>query len=196
METPAQAGRRQAMECFPERYSISKLKLEKLVRKKISARVKLPRSQASMRIKFTIDLAPLQGISTMCSEAGLALTEQKRSGSCNLRVWQTNGPAATSRFAQLDKAHPMGWGGAKLTAPGKDAAKKVSRVMTLLAPPLRVEHRMSKEVETATIKGYLVTYNEEGRLGLPPRHEEIWGDAAAATQKQLTKYAKRMLGDM
>ena len=145
------------MGAFPERYSISKLKLEKVIRKKISARVKLPRAAASMKVKFTIDLAPLQGISSLCSEAGLVLSEQKRVGRCNLRVWQASGPAATCRFAQLDKAHPLGWGGAKLTAPRKEAAKKVSRVMTLLAPPLRVEHRMSMEVETATISAYLVT---------------------------------------
>ena len=113
-----------------------------------------------------------------------------------VRKWKASGPAATARFAQLNKAHPLGWGGAKLTAAPKGAKKRLSRVMTLLAPPLTVEHSINKDEETARIKAQLVTFNEEGRLGLPPDHEEIWGAAAAATEAALTKYGKRMLGDM
>lgn len=41
-----------------------------------------------------------------------------------------------------------------------------------------------------------MTYNEEGHLGLPPRHEEIWGDAHLATKRTLTQYAKKTLAEM
>ena len=222
------------------------------MRSKISACVKLPRAQASMRIKFKLGLAPLGGIQRMCLDAGLTLQGKptvRGAGKMrrNVRLWKTDGPAATCRFAQLQKAHPLGWEGGKLTAPAKDATKKVrpmppepantrppppstfrhhacilaylhtcilaylhtcilaylhtdigthartqvSRVMTLLAPPLSVEHSINEDVETATIKAQLVTYNEQGRLGLPPKHEEIWAGAAAATERALTKYAKK-----
>ena len=190
-------GERLAREAFPTSYRIDKRKLEGTVRKLISNRVRLPRAQASMRISFKLDLAPLAGVKAMCEEAGLQLIEgPRRCGSSTKRVWRADGPAATSRFAQLNKAHPMGWGGGKLAGPAKADRRQRARVMTLLAPPLTVEQKTSKDEETATIKAYLVTYNQEGRLGLPPRHEEIWGDAAASTSKALTKYAKRMLGEM
>ena len=72
-ETPAKAFRRLAD--VPDRYWVSKRKVEALVRKKVSARVRLPRAKASMRIKFNLDLAPLAGIQAMCEEAGLELTQ-------------------------------------------------------------------------------------------------------------------------
>ena len=87
-------------------------------------------------------------------------------------------------------------GGAKLTAPAKGANEKVCRVVTLLAPPLTVTSDVTADAETATVKGYLVTYNEEGRLTLPPKPETIWGEAHAATAKTLKTYAKRSLADM
>jgi hypothetical protein len=69
--------------------------------------------------------------------------------------------------------------------------------MTLLAPPLKVEHKVSKDEDTMVISAYLVTYNEKGMIGLPPGHEKIWGAATTATENQLKKCAaKRMLGDM
>jgi len=194
-ETPAKAIRRLAD--VPDRYWVSKRKVEALVRKKVSARVRLPRAKASMRIKFNLDLAPLAGIQAMCEEAGLELTQwPRRCGSTMKRVWKAAGPAATARFAQLNKAHPLGWGGAKLTAAPKASKRKVSRAMALLAPPLQVEHRVSQDQESATISAYLVTYNEEGTLGMPSEHEKIWGDATEATERALKKYAKRMLGEM
>ena len=197
-ETPAQMGQRLADEAFPTHYKITKRKIEKMVRKKIAARVRLPRASASMRIKFKLDLAPQLGIKAMCEEAGLVMKEgPMRCGSTMKRVWKADGPAATARFAQLNKEHPLGWGGAKLGAAPKGAKRKVSRVMTLLAPPLEVDHRTSSDEETATISAYLVTYNNEsGQLGLPPNHTKIWGEATEATKRLLTKYAKKMLGKM
>jgi hypothetical protein len=196
-ETPAQMGQRLADEAFPTHYKITKRKIEKMVRKKIAARVRLPRASASMRIKFKLDLAPQLGIKAMCEEAGLVMKEgPMRCGSTMKRVWKADGPAATARFAQLNKEHPLGWGGAKLGAAPKGAKRKVSRVMTLLAPPLEVDHRTSSDEETATISAYLVTYNESGQLGLPPNHTKIWGEATEATTRLLTKYAKKMLGEM
>ena len=196
-ETPAEVGRRLADASFPLAHRVNHRKLEAIIRKKISRRVRLPRARASMRIKFQVDLAPLGGVTKMCEDAGLTLEEgPRRKGRRILRTWKTAGPKATALFRQLNKAHPLGWGGGKLVAPGKDSVKKVVRVMTLLAPPLTVEHFINQDEETATITAYLVTYNEEGRLGLPPNHKEIWGPWAAATEMQLKKYAKKMLGDM
>ena len=139
---PDGQGQRLADEAFPTHYKITKRKIEKMVRKKIAARVRLPRASASMRIKFKLDLAPQLGIKAMCEEAGLVMKEgPMRCGSTMKRVWKADGPAATARFAQLNKEHPLGWGGAKLGAAPKGAKRKVSRVMTLLAPPLEVDHR-------------------------------------------------------
>ena len=194
---PPAMGERLEREAVPTSYRISKRTVESTVRKLISNRVRLPRAQASMRISFKLDLAPLAGVKTMCEEAGLQLVEApRRCGSLTKRKWRADGPAATSRFAQLNKAHPLGWGGGKLAGPAKADRRQRARVVTLLAPPLTVEHKAGRDEETATIKAHLVTFNQEGSLGLPPRHEEIWGDAAAATKKALTKYAKRMLGEM
>ena len=75
-ETPAQMGQRLADEAFPTHYKITKRKIEKMVRKKIAARVRLPRASASMRIKFKLDLAPQLGIKAMCEEAGLLLNRK------------------------------------------------------------------------------------------------------------------------
>lgn len=195
--TPKERGERQAEACFPPAFRIKKRKMVVLLRKKIAAHVKLPRAEASMRIKFKLDVVPLDFIQQICEEAGLTLKAGiTRRGGKNVRVWTTAGPAATARFAQLDEAHPLGWGGAKLTAPGKNATKKVCRVMTLLAPPLQVTHELSSDVECATITANLVTYNEQGRLGLPPHPHRIWGDATQATESALKKYAKKMLGNM
>ena len=55
-----------------------------------------------------------------------------------------------------------------MTRAAKGAKKKVSRVMTLLAPPLTVEHRMTPHEESVMISGCLVTYNEGGSMTVPP----------------------------
>ena len=196
-ETSAQRGQRLADAFLAPSCRIELQKYEKIVRRLISARVQLPRAKASMRISFKMDVAPLEATRKMCETAGLELVDgPRRVGANNFRKWKAAGPAATSRFAQLDKSHPLGFGGAKLKPPGKETRRKRCRVMTLLAPPLTVEHKISKDREEATIKAYLVTYNEEDRLGLPPHPEKIWGDAAKDTERQLKKYAKKMLGEM
>ena len=67
--------------------------------------------QASMRIDFKLDLAPLDGVKKMCESAGLKLTAgPTKKGGANVRVWKTDGPAATCRFASTQKAHARGWG--------------------------------------------------------------------------------------
>ena len=193
----AERGQRLADAAFETSYRTTKSKFESIVRKNISRRVMLPRAQGSMRVKFSMDLAPLHGVQAMCESAGLKMVlGPKRCGSAMKRVWQTDGPAATCRFAQLNKAHPLGWGGAKLTKAPKAAKRKRSRVMTLLAPPLKVTHKFSKDEDWLQISAYLVTYNEEGNLGLPPNHQKIWGEASVSTERALTKYAKKMLGEM
>ena len=59
--------------------------------------------------------------------------------------------------------------------------------MTLLAPPLKVTHRLAPDEESVTITAHLVTYNEEGTLTVPPNAERIWGDAHDATRRVLEK---------
>jgi hypothetical protein len=90
-------------------------------------------------------------------------------GQARIRKWTTSGPSSAAAFASLDSTHPLAWGGEKLTRPAKGVKKKVSRVMTLLAPPLTVEHRMTRDEESTTITGYLVTYNQEGTMTVPPK---------------------------
>eukprot|EP00966_Prymnesium_polylepis_P271086 6262669-Prymnesium_polylepis.1 len=71
-------GRRLAEVAFPLAHRMSQRKIEAAVRKRISARVRLPRAQSSMKIEFMIDLAPLGGVAKMCEDAGLQLTEGPR----------------------------------------------------------------------------------------------------------------------
>jgi hypothetical protein len=122
VETPAEVGQRLAEAAMPPGYRVSKRKLEATIRRKIAAHVLLPRATSSMKVKFKLDLAPLQGVQKMCEEAGLVLKEgPKKMGSATYRKWQADGAAATSRFCQVNQAHPRGWGGAKLMGAGKAA---------------------------------------------------------------------------
>ena len=197
-ESPAAMGLRLADAAFPLWHRVTQRKFEKLVRKKVASRVRLPRAAESMQIKFKLDLAPLQAVKKMCEDAGMQLINgPRRSGGSTRRTWKAAGPSSTAKFAQLDRAHALGFGGAKLKGPSKDDSRKRCRAMALLAPPLTVEHTTDQDREEAVIKAYLVTYNQEGELGLPPKHEEIcWGDAAMSTERLPKKYAKKMLDEM
>ena len=199
METPGQAGRRLAQAVLPKTYSILAKKVKKTIVKRLAAHVLLPRAMGSMHFKFKMDLVPLKGLMEMCEEAGLARQPVVRRGGFSkiTRSWKTDGPAATARFASLQQTgHSLAWGGGKLKRPEKGAKRAVSRVMTLMAPPLTVTHTTTDDEESATFEGYLVTYNEAGEMTLPPNHQELWGNATEATKRVLTKYAKRTLGDM
>ena len=200
-ETPAELGRRLAAESLPRAYSLSARTVRKTIVKKLSARVRLPRASGSMKWKLKLDLAPLAGIREISE--GARLEQQfplKRMGSGRnakvQRTWSTSGANACSKFGSLQLGHPLGWGGAKLVKAPKSAKRKVSRQMTLLAPPLTVTQTEGAEESSATIQGYLVTYSETGEMRLPPNHEHIWGSGSAATTKVLKKYAKKMISGM
>jgi len=196
IETPAQRGQRLADESFAPSYRIKADVMQKTIRKALGRRVRLPRARGSMKVKAKIDLTPLQGVREMAEKAGLIAQPLKISGKSKRREWKTSGGLATASFASLEGTHPLAWGGAKLKAPIKGAKRKVSRVMTLLAPPLSVVHTSSTHEESTTITGHLVTYSEEGTLTLPPDPESIWGEAHEANKTVLTKYAKKMLADL
>lgn len=200
-EAPAALGRRLAEEALPKRYSLSANKVRKAIVKRIAAHVRLPRAKESMSWKFKLDLAPLAAIREISEAAGLGNcpdVEWTGSGrkSKVRRTWIANGGKAASSFASLQLGHPLAWGGAKLVRAPKGAARKVSRVMTMLAPPLEVVHVNGEDEESVTIKGHLVTSNEAGVMRLPPNHEKLWGAANEATERVLKKYAKKTLGDM
>jgi hypothetical protein len=200
-ETPAALGRRLAAEALPKVYGLSARTVRKTIVKRLSAHVRLPRATGSMSWKFKLELAPLQGVREICEAAGLELQfPLHRIGSGQSaktrRTWVTNGANATSRFASLQTGHPLAWGGAKLVKAPKMAARKVSRVMTLLAPPLTVVHTNGPDESAVVISGHLVTFNETGEMRLPPAHEELWGTTAKATTRVLSKYAKKMLEGM
>ena len=196
LETPAQRGQRLADESFAPSYRIKAAVLQKTIRKALGRRVRLPRARGSMKVKCKIDLTPLQAIAEMAEKAGFIKQHLEIVGRSKKRKWTTDGPKAAVAFAALESTHPLAWGGAKLTAPAKGAKKKVSRVMTLLAPPISIVHTSTPEDESTTITGHLVTYTEEGTLTLPPKPELVWGEAHEATKTVLTKYAKKMLGDL
>ena len=140
MSAAAREGRRLAAEALPKTYSVTANKVRKTISKGLAAHVLLPRAQGSMRFKFKIDLLPMHGLKEMAEAARLDVQPVKRIGGMRkiVRTWSTNGPSATAKFCKLQTAHRLGWGGAKLKAPAKTAARKVSRVMTLVAPPLTV----------------------------------------------------------
>ena len=179
-------------------HSITVRKIEKTIRKRLAAHVLLPRAQGSMHFKFKMDLVPMHGLKAMAEQAGLAVQPVMRVGGMRkiVRSWTTNGPAATAKFFSMQEANSMSWGGAKLKAPGKNDARKVSRVMTLAAPPFTATSTVTNDEESATFEGYLVTFNEKGEMTFPPNHEKLWGEATDATERVLKKYAKRMLGDL
>jgi len=197
-ETPAQLGRRLAQAALPKTYAVTANKVRKTVAKRLAAHVLLPRAQGSMHFKFKLDLMPMLGLKEMAEKAGLDVQPVKRMGGLRkiVRTWKAVGPSATAKFCALQDAHRLAWGGAKLKAPAKAATRPVARVMTLVAPPLTVTSTVTNDEESATLEGYLVTFNEKGEMTFPPKHEELWGEATDATKRVLKKYAKRMLGDM
>ena len=155
-ETPEQKGIRLAEESI-DVCAIQRQKVVSTIRKKLSARVRLPRAQGSMRVRLKLDVVPRRAIQKLCEESGLTVTPWRRRGKAAVREWKAAGPKATAQFASLGGTHRLALGGAKLMAPGKGAKKRVCRVVTLLAPPLTVVERTSKDEESATISGYLVT---------------------------------------
>ena len=200
-EDPAACGKRLAEEALPRRYALSALAIRKTIVKRLSAHVRLPRATGSMSWKFKLDLAPLEGVREICEAAGMQLQYPLKflgSGRSTRtrRTWRATGPSATSKFASLQMGHPLAWGGGKLVKAPKGSTRQVSRQMTLLAPPLTVEHTIGKDESSTTISGHLVTFNETGQMRLPPKHEELWGSSSAATTRVLSKYAKKMLEGM
>jgi len=201
-ESPAALGRRLAAEALGKKeYSVSARAIRKAIVKRLTAHVRLPRASGSMRFKFKLDVAPLAGIREICEAAGLEQSfPLKRTGSGRraktVRTWFTNGPNATSKFGSLQLGSPLAWGGAKLTKAPKGSINRVSRVATLLAPPLKVTQTHGEDEDSCTVAGYLVTYNEAGEMRLPPNSQELWGDATDATARVLKKYAKKMIGQM
>ena len=198
-ETPEERGTRLAMEAFPHQYCLSSHKLKTTIRKRLSAHVRQPRASNSMRWRFKLDLVPMLGVKKLCEAAGLEeqLSSAPSSSRKAKRIWRTSGASATAKFASLeDSSHALAWGGAKLKAPAKGSKSPACRLMTLVAPPITVTHVSTKDEDSAIFEGHLVTYNEQGILTIPPKHETLWGDATEATKRVLTKYAKRMLGDM
>ena len=197
-ESPARAGRRLAQEALPKTFSFTENKVRKTISKRISNHVQLPRAQGSMHFKFSMDLVPMHGLKAMAEAAGLEVQPVKRIGGMRkiIRKWKTQGPSATAKFCNLQGVHRLAWGGAKLKAPAKKATRPVARVMTLVAPPFTATSTVTNDEESATLEGYLVTFNEKGEMTYPPDHEELWGEATESTKRVLKKYARRMLGDM
>ena len=133
-------------------------------------------------------MMPMHGLKAMAEAAGLDVQPVKMIGGMNkiVRTWSTNGLSATSTFCSLQGAHHLAWGGAKLKAPSKTAKRQLARVMTLVAPPFKVTSIVTNDEESATFKGHLVTWNEEGEMTYPPKHEELWGEARSAPDPSTT----------